>query len=390
MTAVPPQDPELTLLVAATARPAAPRHRAVIAAAADGAIDWPRVVRLVERHRVAALVFDGLAAVRDAIPGDVLHTLRGAAMRDRANALRLVGVLATMIRTLGDAGIVAVSIKGPPLARLAFGDASVRHCRDLDVLIAPDDVERALGVLRDAGFDLVQPADVADGDSLRLWIRMTKDLSLRHGPSGALVELHWRLSGNPHLLPDAVSRSRQTVAIGNVRVDTLAADDLLLYLCVHGARHFWFRLKWLADVHALLAAGGPKAVVRFHRHAGRHGLDVPAAQMLLLLRRIYGLEIPDAVTAGARRRARWLSRLAERFLRALPEPTERRFATTAMSLASPLLHADLRYAACEVAGMVIDLPTLIDLGGSRRAYAIAILGRPILWVARKARIGAAG
>ena len=35
---------------------------------------------------------------------------------------------------------------------------------------------------------------------------------------------------------------------------TLGADDLFAYLCAHGAYHAWFRLKWLADIGALLAA----------------------------------------------------------------------------------------------------------------------------------------
>ncbi len=57
-------------------------------------------------------------------------------MRDRTNALQLVGVLAAMTARLAASGIEAISIKGPALAMLAFGDASLRQCRDLDVLIS--------------------------------------------------------------------------------------------------------------------------------------------------------------------------------------------------------------------------------------------------------------
>jgi hypothetical protein len=35
-------------------------------------------------------------------------------------------------------------------------------------------------------------------------------------------------------------------------VPTLAPEDLLLYLCVHGAKHHWQRLAWIGDVAALL------------------------------------------------------------------------------------------------------------------------------------------
>ena len=34
---------------------------------------------------------------------------------------------------------------------------------------------------------------------------------------------------------------------------TLADEPLYAYLCVHGASSAWFRLKWIADLNALLA-----------------------------------------------------------------------------------------------------------------------------------------
>jgi hypothetical protein len=33
----------------------------------------------------------------------------------------------------------------------------------------------------------------------------------------------------------------------------LGEDDPVAYLCMHGALHWWSRLKWLADVNALIA-----------------------------------------------------------------------------------------------------------------------------------------
>jgi hypothetical protein len=38
-----------------------------------------------------------------------------------------------------------------------------------------------------------------------------------------------------------------------VAVPTLATDALFAYICGHGAAHLWARLRWRADVAALLA-----------------------------------------------------------------------------------------------------------------------------------------
>lgn len=84
-----------------------------------------------------------------------------------------------------------------------------------------------------------------------------------HGASGIIVELHWRLTNNPRLLPPEAARSRQKIVLGDFAGVTLGPDDLLLYLSVRGAKHHWFRLKWLADVHALLARCDAGALAAF-------------------------------------------------------------------------------------------------------------------------------
>jgi len=365
-------------------------HRSVIATAGP-AIDWPRFARLVARHRIAPLAFEGLRETLDAIPDEPRHDLRNQAQRARVQALRLVGALATVSTCLVDAGIPSASIKGPVLGLVAFGDASSRQCRDLDLLIAPHDVERALAILCSSGFALVSPAGFANSGRLDLWVRLMKDVSLYHEASGALVEIHWRLNDNPHLLPASVAESRQTIAMGTLRVDTLAADDLMLHLCAHGARHHWFRLKWLADVYALLADHDVSACERFHRYACENGLDIVAGQMLLLLNRIYGMDVPTEVSArvAISRRTQWLVNFAEKQLRAQTEPGTTRFTSTAMAVMSPLLRCDRRFTLHEIAHALVDWPTVISLGGSRSAYVIATLGRPLFWIARKLGLGAA-
>ena len=46
----------------------------------------------------------------------------------------------------------------------------------------------------------------------------------------------------------------QEVAVLDGSLRTLGDKELFAYLCVHGASHCWFRLKWLADLNAWLAA----------------------------------------------------------------------------------------------------------------------------------------
>jgi hypothetical protein len=69
------------------------------------------------------------------------------------------------------------------------------------------------------------------------------------------VELHWdilpRYCGL-HFDRTGWFARRQTVTLTSAAVPSLSPEDLLLVLCVHGAKHGWERLMWITDVAALL------------------------------------------------------------------------------------------------------------------------------------------
>ena len=90
------------------------------------------------------------------------------------------------------------------------------------------------------------------------------------------------------------------------------------YLCVHGAYHHWSRLKWLADLNALLTTTAAD-VTRLYRHAQKIGAGLCAGQALLLCRSLFDLPLPAGVMAELEANPR-VSRLASIALRAMTEP----------------------------------------------------------------------
>jgi hypothetical protein len=71
-------------------------------------------------------------------------------------------------------------------------------------------------------------------------------------------------------------------------------DDILFaYLAAHGAHSGWFRLKWLADITALLRHD-PGAIEAHYRRAQALGVGRCAAQALLLAKDLLALPLaPD-------------------------------------------------------------------------------------------------
>ena len=92
-----------------------------------------------------------------------------------------------------------------------------------------------------------------------------------------------------------VASPTQAVAVLNGSLTTLADAELFAYLCVHGATHGWFRLKWLADLGAWLAGKREDEIAGFYAEAERLGVGACAGQALLLCRNLLGLGLPTGL-----------------------------------------------------------------------------------------------
>jgi putative nucleotidyltransferase-like protein len=72
------------------------------------------------------------------------------------------------------------------------------------------------------------------------------------------IELHWAVAPDNYPFrfdADVMWRSRRTAHIAGQDVSVLAPECLLMYLCMHGAKHAWSRLIWFADVARLVDHG---------------------------------------------------------------------------------------------------------------------------------------
>ena len=150
----------------------------------------------------------------------------------------------------------------------------------------------------------------------------------------------------------AASRDVPIAAVEGLR--TLGEEDLFSYICMHGALHWWNRLKWLADVNALLASTPEDSVERLVRAAEAKGAGRPAAQALLLCRRLFATSLPKRLIATRAKSTtvRWLEATALDAMttgRGEREPRDERFGTTRGSISTFLLSRSWRYRLSELA-----------------------------------------
>jgi hypothetical protein len=259
---------------------------------AANAVDFPRLFDLAARHRMIPLLHRYLAGAP--LPAPARAELRARNRADAHRGLALAAELRRLLAALEGAGVEALAYKGPALAMQAYGDLSLRAFIDLDLLVRPADVPRALDVLAAEGY---APALELSPAQARYFRRVDGDWPLVHRETGLLVELHARVSSQRFCMPigtDGLMRRAKAVAVGGGEVRTLGDDDLLLVLCAHGAKHRWKRLEWLAALAALLRAGRGDVPATLARAAGA-GARRTVLLGLALARRLLGAPLPEAV-----------------------------------------------------------------------------------------------
>jgi hypothetical protein len=303
-------------LAAACCR-AAGQDRDAAVRAALGGVDWRRFERVVARHRVEGLAHEALRRAGAVLEPQVDQALGRAAAEIAFDGLRMAAEAVRLQRALDQAGIANLALKGATIDVLAWGRIGLKRAWDIDLLVDAGDAPRARAVLEAAGYDLRDPADSSDA-AFAAWVGLAKESVFIHPGSGLVVELHWRLADAAGLLPGLSARSpAQTVRLSQaLALRTLAGEELFAYLCVHGASHAWSRLKWLADLGALLAARDDAGRTALYRRALELGAGRCPASALLLCEALLGVPLP-AGPAGEIRADRKALALADLALDAM-------------------------------------------------------------------------
>jgi len=259
----PVHSPEFDLVLACLRWPQEPADGVRIRALAQQPIHWPHLLAIVQQHKVVSLFSRNLEAfAAGCIPDETSTALQASAVANAHTCLRRIGHLVSLTRLFREQQIDLRIFKGIPLAIAAFQDPTLRDAGDIDLLVGEEDIFRAGEILRAEGHERVDPRARLTPRRRRSYIAHQKDFSYEHPGCGIGIDLHWRLFRNRWLPANA--RIEQVgeawVDLGSERIPTLPACQLLLYLCVHGALDGWLRLKWLADIGALLHSMTPEQV----------------------------------------------------------------------------------------------------------------------------------
>jgi len=229
-------------------------------------IDQDYLLDMAVRHNLVPLLFRSLeAAAPDSELEAIRVELREQMQVDIQGNLFLTKELLHLLALFEQYTIPVLPYKGPVLATSFYGDLGLRPFNDLDLLVHEQDLLQTIDMLLSDGYEIIRPASVAQtGKTIRsrymkqlveksLW---AYQIVLWHAERQLIVELHWRITPRYVFSYDSEQlwENTQQVYLGDFRFHTFAPENLLWFLCVHGAKHQWRRLSWLCDIAELIRA----------------------------------------------------------------------------------------------------------------------------------------
>ena len=228
------------------------------------------------------------------IPPVTRAALRDAQRAHAIRALQLTAELFFVLERFAEAGIETLTTKGPALSVRCYGDPGMRQYSDLDFVIREKDIRHATQVMLELKYAPRVPLTAIDAKKIP-----GEDAFQKPGTQ-LLVEFHTERTFRYHPRPlrmEKVFERRASVIIDGREVPTLSLEDELVLICVHGAKHFWERLMWIADVAALISSPQPLDWDAIMTAAREVGAERILRLGLRLASDVLGAELPAQVKA---------------------------------------------------------------------------------------------
>lgn len=218
--------------------------------------DWQQLWELAERQHIQPLIAHMLLrpTIVTHLPPDVVQRAKSVRIQWLIRNMASQGELDRIGARFAEYGISVTPLKGTSLSLRLYSDLGARQCGDIDILVPPDQRQRAMQVLDDMGYRPREETKPGVKEHPFHGVPLTRV----HGGVGFVVELHWNLS-DPRFVPVDAQLLWQRICASNSGVRGLYAlpvEELLLFLSTHLPKHDRGLLRLLADIHHLVLNEG--------------------------------------------------------------------------------------------------------------------------------------
>jgi hypothetical protein len=160
-------------------------------------------------------------------------------IRDRPILDRLDTAAVEVFNAFDAAGVDALLLKGPVLARVLYGPTEHRGYVDVDLLVAPQHFDRVRHILPGLGYinlpEQLGLDEIARDPYAETWAQAGDG-----GAAGLMIDVHRTLTGSeapPQAGWDAVWPRRTSIELDGHRLPAPDQETLALHIALHAARH---------------------------------------------------------------------------------------------------------------------------------------------------------
>lgn len=286
-------------------------------------IDWRILLAQAEWHGVLPLVYHSMQKIGlDQIPQDTRLLFQSKYQSSILRNLNIVKNLFDVLDLLHGHGVSAIPFKGPVLSALVYGDTTLREFCDLDLLVSEANYLKARDILISHGYQPVYQAGkppwfLTQTEEIK-FIQKRGECSLIYSESYAYlpsskgrfiagyetnlafsIDLHSKLiSGDLFELGsdfNAFSQQLELISVSNRYVHSLNLENLLIYLCIHGTKSCWSKLKWICDIAELISNNQEIDLERVIMRSQNLGAKRMLIVGLSLAYQVLGADLPVSV-----------------------------------------------------------------------------------------------
>ena len=206
-----------------------------------GRVDSAIFTHVARRHRLLPLIDHRLEqSAGSTLVSEVRGRCSAELQHMRETAARFELFTIDYQAQLERAGIPTLTLKGPVLARMVYGDTSLRDVTDIDLLVPVEALSEATSLFTAMGYRVREATVTAMG------LPVLHHRLEHPNPQSPPVELHWRV----HWYETGFSRRmlERSVVTGGVR--TASFDDEIASLLLYYVRDGFLGLRLAADIAA--------------------------------------------------------------------------------------------------------------------------------------------
>lgn len=227
-----------------------PEHEVLLSIArrelseARDSLNWDYLFATAHAHGLLPLLHKHLKSA----PNHFNARLKRESIANTQTVLHLIGKQLRLYKLFTENKIPLALFKGPLLSQMAYGETGLRQAGDIDVLIHRRHFAPARLLLESLGYQMTPQLTRAQLES---HLNSNCEIQFMRDDWFTVVDLHWNLAPRSFVFKlnaDEVMSRLQSVSLAGTEVKTFAAEDLILYQAMHGAKHLWRRLEWITSL----------------------------------------------------------------------------------------------------------------------------------------------